>query len=253
MELFYHIRGKGKTLIILHGLFGSSDNWQSLARKFSKKNRVITVDQRNHGRSFHHEEFNYDVMVEDLENLYQSLNLADAILIGHSMGGKTAMKFALKNPSSVEKLIVVDIGPKHYPIHHDKIIDALCDLDIEKFEKREELDQELAKSIPNLAVRQFLLKNLIRDRHNKLKWRINLPAIKKNLTKVGEEIKGLDPYEGPTLFVAGALSNYINSEDELHVKILFPKATIAYFKNAGHWIHADAPDAFFDLVSSFIK
>ncbi len=253
MELFYHIRGKGKTLIILHGLFGSSDNWQSLARKFSKKNRVITVDQRNHGRSFHHEEFNYDVMVEDLENLYQSLNLADAILIGHSMGGKTAMKFALKNPSSVEKLIVVDIGPKHYPIHHDKIIDALCDLDIEKFEKREELDQELAKSIPNLAVRQFLLKNLVRDRHNKLKWRINLPAIKKNLTKVGEEIKGPDPYEGPTLFVAGALSNYINSEDELHVKILFPKATITYFKNAGHWIHADAPDAFFDLVSSFIK
>lgn len=253
MGLFYHTRGKGKSLIILHGLFGSSDNWQSLSRRFSKKNQVITVDQRNHGKSFHHDNFNYDVMVEDLEDLYQSLNLQDTVLIGHSMGGKTAMKFALKNPASVKKLIVVDIALKRYPVHHDKIIDALCDLNVEKFDKREELDQELARSIPNLAVRQFLLKNLVRDRHNNLKWRINLPAIKKNLGKVGEEIKGSIPFQGPTLFVAGALSNYVNPGDEPQIKTLFPRATFAYLKNAGHWIHADAPDAFFNLVSSFIK
>lgn len=253
MDLFYHSRGKGKTIIILHGLFGNSDNWQSLAKRFSEKSRVITVDQRNHGRSFHHETFSYDVMVEDLENLYNSLHLEKAILIGHSMGGKTAMKFALKNPEKVDKLIVVDIAPKQYPVHHDKIIDALCDLDIEKFEKREELDQELAKAIPNLTVRQFLLKNLVRDRHNRLKWRINLPAIKKNLVRVGEEIKGPDEFAGPTLFVAGKLSNYINPEDESNIKKLFPKATFTYFNNAGHWIHADAPEAFYNLVTSFIK
>ena len=253
MDLFYHSRGKGKTIIILHGLFGNSDNWQSLAKRFSEESRVITVDQRNHGRSFHHETFNYDVMVEDLKNLYNSLYLEKAILIGHSMGGKTAMKFALKNPEKVDKLIVVDIAPKQYPVHHDKIIDALCELDIEKFEKREELDQELARAIPNFTVRQFLLKNLVRDRHNRLKWRINLPAIKKNLVRVGEEIKGPEDYTGPTLFVAGKLSNYINPEDESFIKKLFPKATFTYFKNAGHWIHADAPDAFYDLVTSFIK
>jgi esterase len=253
MDLFYHSRGKGKIIIILHGLFGNSDNWQSLAKRFSEEYRVITVDQRNHGRSFHHETFNYDVMVEDLENLYNSLNLQKVILIGHSMGGKTAMKFALNNPEKVDKLIVVDIAPKQYPVHHDKIIDALCELDIEKFEKREELDLELAKAIPNFTVRQFLLKNLVRDRHGRLKWRINLPAIKKNLARVGEEIKGPEEYRGSTLFVAGKLSNYINTEDEPHIKKLFPIATFAYFNNAGHWIHADAPDAFYDLVTSFIK
>lgn len=253
MDLYYHSRGNGKVLIILHGLFGNSDNWQSLARRFSEHYRVITVDQRNHGRSFHHDQFNYDVMSEDLENLFHSMNLQEAILIGHSMGGKTAMKFALKNPSKVDKLIVVDIAPKYYPVHHDKIIDALCDLDIGKFEKREELDQELAESISNFAVRQFLLKNVVRDNKNRLKWRINLPVIKKNLEKVGEEIKGPGVFEKSTLFIAGALSNYIDVEDEPAIKNLFPKATFAYFKNAGHWIHADAPDTFFDLVTSFIN
>jgi pimeloyl-ACP methyl ester carboxylesterase len=253
MDLHYQSRGKGQVLIILHGLFGSSDNWQSLAKRFSDHFRVISVDQRNHGRSFHDDQFNYEVMTEDLENLFHSLNLQEAILIGHSMGGKTAMKFALKNPAKVSQLIVVDIAPKHYPIHHDKIIDALCDLDLGKFQKREELDEQLAESIPNFAVRQFLLKNVLRDGNNRLKWRINLPAIKKNLEKVGQEIKGPGVFDKPALFIAGALSNYIDPEDESDIKNLFPKATFSYFKKAGHWIHADAPEAFFDLVTSFIK
>jgi esterase len=253
MNLHYHSIGKGKLLVILHGLFGSSDNWQSLAKRLSENNRIITVDQRNHGRSFHHDQFNYDVMVADLENLYRSLNIREAILIGHSMGGKTAMKFALKYPAKVEKLIVADIAPKYYPLHHDKVIDALCELNLEKYERRDELDQELKKSIPNSAVRQFLLKNLIRNRENRLKWRINLPVIKKNLEKLGEEISGPGVYKKPALFIAGALSNYVDPEDEPQIKNLFPKATITYFKNAGHWIHADAPDAFFNLVKTFIN
>ncbi|MBR9998763.1 MAG: alpha/beta fold hydrolase [Cyclobacteriaceae bacterium] len=253
MKLFYKSRGKGNVMIILHGLFGSSDNWQSIAKKFSEINQVISVDQRNHGRSFHHQKFDYDVMVEDLEHLYQSLNLAEAVLIGHSMGGKTAMKFALKNPALVSKLIVVDIAPKYYPIHHDEIIDALCNLKIKKTERREELDRSLAKSIPNPVVRQFLLKNVERDAKNNLKWRINLPVIRKNLDKIGEEIKGKEPYNRPALFIAGALSNYVKTEDEGQIKNLFPKATITYFKKAGHWIHADAPEDFIELVASYIK
>jgi pimeloyl-ACP methyl ester carboxylesterase len=238
-------------MIILHGLFGSSDNWQTIARTLSEDFRVVTVDQRNHGRSFHHQHFNYDVMVEDLENLYASLDLDQAVLVGHSMGGKTAMKFALKNPDQVSRLVVVDIAPKHYPVHHDKIIDALCDLKIKKNDRREDLDKSLSDPIPNPAVRQFLLKNLERDNNNHLKWRINLPVIRKNLEKIGEEITGPGTYPGPALFIAGALSNYVKPEDEKDIRSLFPKVSITYLKDAGHWIHADAPEHFINLVSSF--
>jgi len=253
MRLYHKSRGDGKTLIILHGLFGSSDNWQSIARKLAKQFRVITVDQRNHGRSFHHQRFDYDVMAEDLEQLYHHLGLEEAVLAGHSMGGKTAMKFALKNPDLVSRLVVVDIGPKYYPVHHDVITDALCTLEINDTDSREDLDNKLSRDIPNPAVRQFLLKNLERDESNRLKWRINLPVIKKNLEKVGEEIKSSRPFTGPALFIAGALSNYIQPEDEPGIRALFPKANIAYLKNAGHWIHADAPEQFIELLSTFIK
>jgi esterase len=253
MRLYYKSQGEGTTMIILHGLFGSSDNWQTIAKKFSVEYRVITVDQRNHGRSFHHQHFDYGVMVEDLENLYESLGLEEAILIGHSMGGKTAMKFALKNQDKVSRLVVVDIAPKHYPIHHDKIIDALCDLKVKKTDRRQELDKSLSDTIPNRAVRQFLLKNLVRDKNNSLKWRINLPVIKKNLERIGEEISGPGIYNGPALFIAGALSNYVTPEDKKDIRTLFPNANITWLKDAGHWIHAEAPEQFIDLVTSFSK
>jgi pimeloyl-ACP methyl ester carboxylesterase len=239
-------------VIILHGLFGSSDNWYSIANHFAGNYKMILVDQRNHGRSFHHKTLDYNVMSRDLENLYRSLDIDMAILIGHSMGGKTAMKFSLENPAAVEKLIVLDIAPKKYPIHHDEIIEALCELKVHKHDKREELDQKLAHSIPNKAVRQFLLKNLIRDGSNNLKWRINLPVIKKSLAKISQEIKAPNTYDGPTLFIAGSLSHYVKPEDEPNIKRLFPNSSIRYLKNAGHWIHADAADEFIDLVSEFI-
>jgi pimeloyl-ACP methyl ester carboxylesterase len=175
------------------------------------------------------------------------------MLIGHSMGGKTAMKFALKNPDKVSRLVVVDIAPKYYPIHHDKIVDALCELKIKKTDRREELDKSLSNSIPSQAVRQFLLKNLDRDKNNNLKWRINLPVIKKNLERIGEEINGPGIYNGPALFIAGALSNYVKPEDEKDIRTLFPNANITYLKDAGHWIHADAPEHFINLVSSFSR
>jgi len=253
MDLFHIIKGKGTPVIILHGLFGSSDNWYSIANRFSENHMVILVDQRNHGRSFHDKTLDYNVMVTDLERLYQSLKLKRSILIGHSMGGKTAMKFSLKNPSAVEKLIVLDIAPKKYPVHHDKIIDALCGLKVHKYDKREDLDRKLAHSIPNIAVRQFLLKNLVRDPHNNLKWRINLPVIKKSLEKISEEINSPNRFDGPTLFIAGSLSHYVQPEDKYQIKKLFPNASMIYFKNAGHWIHADTPEEFIDTASSFIN
>jgi len=253
MNLFYRIIGDGKPLFILHGLFGNSDNWQSLANKLANYNKVILVDQRNHGRSFHDEKFDYNVMVEDLENLLRLLKIKDASLMGHSMGGKTAMKFSLEHPMLVDKLIVVDISPRRYPVHHDYIIEALCALKVSEYEKREEVDKALAKKIDNAAVRQFLLKNLGRDSNHKLAWKINLPVIKRNLKKIVEEIKSNRSFNGPSLFIAGERSHYVKPADESKIRKLFPDSTITYFKNVGHWIHAEAPDKFCDTVSSFIN
>ncbi len=253
MDLFYREFGKGRHIIILHGLFGSSDNWKTLAKKFAHHFHVITVDQRNHGQSFHHEDLNYDVMGKDLERLYSRLNIEKAVLIGHSMGGKKAMKFTLENPDRVDKLVVVDIAPRHYPVHHDAIIDALCDLNVDQYKKRQEADKALSKKIENKAVRQFLLKNLDRSKEGHLIWKINLPAIKKNLENIGKEIQSDNSSSVPALFIAGKKSNYIQPPDESHIRQLFLNSNITYFENASHWIHAEAPEEFYKTVINFLK
>lgn len=253
MDLFYREFGEGPPVFILHGLFGSSDNWKTLARKFGEKFRVITVDQRNHGQSFHDKVLNYDVMVDDLKRLFDQLNIERASLIGHSMGGKTAMKFAIQNPDRVDKLIVVDIAPRYYPVHHDAIIDALCELDIEDFERREEADEILAESIENRAVRQFLLKNLTRNEEGQLTWRINLPVIRENLEKIGAEIGENQSTRIPALFIAGNQSHYIQKSDEKQIRERFPNSEIIYFKGVGHWIHAEAPKEFYHAVVNYLN
>ncbi len=252
MDLFYRIKGTGKPLFILHGLFGNSDNWRSFAARLAINNRVILVDQRNHGRSFHHDIFNYDVMVEDLENLFGVLQIKKASLIGHSMGGKTVMKFSLEHPSLVDKLIVIDIAPKRYPVHHDHIIEALCALKVNRYEKRKEVDRALAEIIESAEVRHFLLKNLGRNSNHKLTWKINLPVLKKNLKRIVGEIKSDNKFNGSTLFIAGRRSHYIIPSDEPKIRNLFPRSDIIYFENAGHWIHAEAPEQFYNTVSSFL-
>lgn len=253
MDLNYRETGSGEPLIILHGLFGSSDNWQSFAKQLSNDFHILSPDQRNHGESFHDNDHNYKTMAEDLNRFYKKQDIEKAHVMGHSMGGKTAMKFALENPNKVDKLVIVDIAPKKYPVHHDYIIEAMCALDIKKYERRKNVDKALSDEIPNKAVRQFLLKNLERRDNGKLKWKINLPVLKKNLKNISEEINSSQPFDGPALFIAGELSDYVKSSDEPGIKSLFPNANITYLKNTGHWIHAEAPDKFLQTVSFFLK
>lgn len=253
MDLFYRENGKGIPVIILHGLFGSSDNWLTLMKKFANNFHVFAIDQRNHGQSFHSDRFDYQVMSDDLLTFYKQAGLKNAVIIGHSMGGKTAMRFALDHPDQVTKLIVVDIAPRSYPVHHDHIAEALCSLELDSYSRRDEADRALAEKIKNPAIRQFLLKNVERNGQGRLIWKINLPVIKKNLENMGAEIGNDRPYKGPSLFIAGEKSDYIQPSDESRIKSLFLNTRIVYFKNTGHWVHAEAPDRFYETVSFFIN
>lgn len=251
MKLFYREFGEGKPLLILHGLFGSSDNWQTLAKKFSKEFRVFTLDLRNHGRSFHHNEFDYNVMTQDICEFIDQQELTRVCLMGHSMGGKLSMNYALKYPEKVDTLIVVDIAPRKYQVYHDGIIQALKSLNLERYKKREEADEALSGMIMNFPVRQFLLKNLVRKKDGKFKWKLNLEAIDQSIDKLVVEISGNKPFEGSTLFVAGQKSDYIRPVDEEHILELFPNAVIKYLPDVNHWVHAQAPDLLYKTVVDF--
>ncbi len=252
MKLFFQEYGEGFPIVILHGLFGSIDNWHSVARRFSGQFRVFTVDQRNHGRSPHSETFDYDVMTEDLRVLLTSLDIDEAHLIGHSMGGKTAMQFALTHPTKVRKLVVVDIAPKSYPPHHDSLLDALCNLDLKRFESRQQIDAALAREIPSEVVRQFLMKNLRRDEANSFLWKMNLPVIRRHYEKVNALVESDRPFEGEVLFIRGTRGDYITETDFPQIKRLFPKANVADV-DSGHWIHAEAPEEFQKIVLDFLR
>ena len=253
MKLFYREFGNGKPLIILHGLFGSSDNWQTLAKKFAENFKVYTVDLRNHGRSFHHDEFNYDVMMHDIEDLIKDIGLERVSLLGHSMGGKLSMNYALNFRDKVENLIVVDIAPRKYQVLHNGIIKALKSLDLSQYDKREEADDALRNHLRNFSVRQFLLKNLVRNPKGGFKWKINLEVIDQNIQNLVVEIKSEQPYQGNTLFIAGDKSDYIRPVDEEQIMKLFPKAKIRYIPDTGHWIHAQAPDLLYETVIEFVR
>lgn len=253
MKLFYRAFGNGDPLIILHGLFGSSDNWQTLAKKFAEDFRVFTVDLRNHGRSFHHDEFDYDVMMHDVENLINDIGLEKVSLMGHSMGGKLSMNYTLNHPEKVENLIVVDIAPRRYQVLHDGIIKALKSLNLSEFEKREEVDTALSDMLQNFSVRQFLLKNLVRKSKGGFYWKINLDVIDRNIQNLVAEINSEHPYNGNTLFIAGDKSDYIRPVDEEQILELFPSAKIKYLPGTGHWVHAQAPELLYKTVIDFLK
>ncbi|MES1224513.1 MAG: alpha/beta fold hydrolase, partial [Bacteroidota bacterium] len=215
-HLFYRKLGQGKPLFILHGLFGSSDNWQTLGKKFSEHFEVYLIDQRNHGQSFHSEEWTYEAMSNDVLNLVEENKLGKISIIGHSMGGKAAMQFAIHHPEKLEKLIVVDIGPKYYPVHHRQILDALLELDLTKISSRKEAESFLAQRIKNVGELQFLLKNLYwKDtQNNMLAWRFNLDVINQKIETVGEEQNAeKDPVKIPSLFLRGDKSAYISEDD----------------------------------------
>ncbi len=253
MILHSQILGKGKPFIILHGFLGMSDNWKTLGNRFSEAGfEIHLVDQRNHGRSFHDDTFNYEVMSEDLKHYCESHNLKDILLLGHSMGGKTAMLFATLYPEMVSKLMVADISPRYYPVHHDSILEGLSNLDFSKLKSRGAADKKLAQYVSDSGTRMFLLKNLYWIKKGQLALRMNLEILKTNVSEVGEALPIQARFEKPTLFLRGDKSEYVMASDETVIKQHFPIAKIETINNAGHWLHAENPDDFYETVMTFI-
>ncbi|RNC84279.1 MAG: alpha/beta fold hydrolase [Winogradskyella sp.] len=253
MKLHSNSFGEGKPFVILHGFLGMGDNWKTLGRKFSEHNfQVHLVDQRNHGRSFHSDKFDYDLMVEDLKAFCDENDLKEIILLGHSMGGKTAMAFATKYPSLVDKLIIADISPRYYPIHHDAILEGLSSLDFSQIKSRGQADKVLENYVPEIGTRMFLLKNLYWVEKGQLGLRINLPVLKDNVSEVGEALDIHATFSKPTLFLRGDKSEYIGVSDEALIHRHFTDAKIQTIANAGHWLHAENSKDFFEAVIDFI-
>lgn len=252
MKLFFRQSGQGQPLIILHGLLGSSDNWFTLAKKFSETFSVYLVDQRNHGQSPHSEDFDYKVMTEDLEEFIHDHQLASPYIIGHSMGGKTAMNFAVKNPDKVDKLIVVDIVPKTYFVKHDRLIDGMEAIPLASISNRAEAESILSQFESDQGVRQFLLKNLSRDSEGKFFWKVNLPVLSKNLQLIGTDLEYPGSFDGPSLFVRGSKSDYYKPGDEDLIKSKFTNARFAVL-DTGHWVQAEKPMEFAETVLSFLN
>ncbi|MGM5468836.1 alpha/beta fold hydrolase [Flavobacteriaceae bacterium LMO-SS05] len=254
MQLHSNILGQGKPFVILHGFLGTGDNWKTLGLKYSEEGfQVHLVDQRNHGHSFHHNEFNYEVLVEDLKRYCESHDLKDIILLGHSMGGKTAMLFAAKYPDLVSKLIIADIAPRFYPIHHDAILEGLDSLDFSIVKSRGQADQQLSRFVSDFGTRQFLLKNLFWKTKGQLALRMNLEVLKENVSEIGEALPTHLKFEKNSLFLRGDRSEYIALTDEEGIKRQFPKAKIVTISNAGHWLHAENPTDFFKETLDFIR
>lgn len=251
MKLNVRKTGTGSPLIILHGLFGSADNWMSIAKELSESYTLYLVDQRNHGDSDHSDEWNYQVMAEDIVELMDEEGLEKAFIMGHSMGGKTGMFMALIHPERVEKLIVADIAPRYYPVHHEKILEGLNAIDLETISSRKEADDKLADYIDEAGIRQFLLKSLTR-KDGKFTWKVNLPVITKKIEIVGEGIDVEGSFDKPTLFMGGANSKYIQDKDRADMDRYFPNNHLIYIKDAGHWLHAEQPAAVIETVKAFL-
>jgi len=253
--LYSKIIGEGRPLIILHGFLGMGDNWKTLGRKFSQNGfQVHLVDQRNHGRSFHHSDFSYEVMAKDLQQYASDNSLQQFALLGHSMGGKTAMLFATNYPQMIDKLVVADIGPKFYPQHHDQILEGLKRLieNEDALKSRQAADDYLSQYIKEIGIRMFLLKNLYWKEAGKLGLRVNLEVLMKNISEIGKALSTTKSFEGDTLFLKGERSNYILPEDEDGLYQAFAKAKIKVIKRAGHWLHAENPVDFYQEVINFL-
>ncbi len=252
MKLNYKTFGQGDPIIILHGLFGSLDNWQSFAKSLAKDFMVYILDQRDHGKSPHTKEFDYILLAEDLHRFMEKNWIFSAHIVGHSMGGKTAMQFAALYPEMLEKLIVLDITPKKYKAHHDTLFQALLSLNLTTLTSRKEAEKSLEVKIKDHSVRTFLLKNLKRNKDGSFKWKLNLPLLYKNYDKISMEIDYLETVDVPTLFVKGSNSNYILEEDKEPLRSIFSNASFKTIEGAGHWLHADKPQELKNILVDFI-
>lgn len=251
MELYHREYGQGEPLLILHGLFGFSDNWQTVAKALSDQFRVIAVDLRNHGRSPHAPSHTYADMAEDLREFMQKNWIHSTRIMGHSMGGKAAMQLALSHPDLVEKLVVVDIAPGQATDKHQAIYRTLLDIDLEKMTTRQDIEAAMAANIPDVGVRQFLLKNVTRRDDGAFAWKMNLPVLWRYFPDILGPVSG-EPYEGPALFVAGGASYYIRPDDEPEIRCLFPQSRIETIPGAGHWVHAEKPAELLGLLRDFL-
>ncbi|WP_296317177.1 alpha/beta fold hydrolase [Winogradskyella sp. UBA3174] len=254
MKLHSNIFGEGKPFIILHGFLGMGDNWKTLAKEFAESNfEMHLVDQRNHGRSFHSDDFDYELLAEDLKHYCELNKLIDIVLLGHSMGGKTAMLFATKYPELVSKLLVADISPRYYPVHHDTILEGLSRLNFSKIKSRSEADIALSNYVTETGTRMFLLKNLYWVEKGQLGLRINLEALKQNVSEVGEALPIHATFIKDTLFLRGGKSEYIGESDEVIIHRHFPNSELKTISNAGHWLHAENPKDFYMAVINFVS
>ncbi len=253
MELHYQSFGAGPPLIILHGLFGSSNNWRTFAEKAGERFRVLAVDQRNHGSSPHSEEFSIPAMAEDLRRFLVGRGLSQPSVLGHSMGGKTAMEFALRYPLSVDRLIIVDIAPREYPPAHDEILEAMAALDLSSYSNRAAIEDALARRLPDMRVRQFVLTNLKRHTGGRYEWKINLDVLRRKYGEVTKAQSSDTPFPGPALFIKGELSPYVREEDLPGIRRLFPAALVRVIPGAGHWVHVDRPGEFLSAVLEFLS
>jgi pimeloyl-ACP methyl ester carboxylesterase len=254
MKLLHsQILGEGKPLLILHGFMGMGDNWKSLANSFATLFEVHLIDQRNHGRSFHSDDFSYELMVEDLVYYMDQHGLDKAHMLGHSMGGKTVMLMAIEHPERVDHLIVADIAPKFYPPHHQYILEALNAVDFSSVSSRNEIDEILQRYIPEPGIRQFLLKNVYRKNRDELAYRFNLHSLEENIDEIGVELPPHAMAETPTLFLRGVNSGYITERDRPLIKAHFPMSEIVDIADAGHWLHAENPDDFYKSVVRFLE
>jgi esterase len=247
------VSGHGTPIILLHGLFGSSDNLGRVAAELEKEYQVWRVDLRNHGNSFHADEMNYPRMVEDLYRTMCVNNLSHAHLIGHSMGGKVAMQFALTYPERVLSLIVADISPVKYPAHHQAILKGLATLDLTQMANRKMADTALAEYIAEPGVRQFLLKSLDFSGNCSPKWKFNLKAIMEHYQDILDGCYSDKPFSGKTLFIAGGLSDYIKPDYRERTLALFPNTELKIIPDTSHWLHAEKPRIFIGICQRFLK
>lgn len=252
MKLFFRKEGDGQPLIILHGLFGSSDNWMSIAKSLSSNYAVFIPDLRNHGQSPWSETWDYESMAQDLLQWMKDEKIESPHIIGHSMGGKVVLNALLKDAGLFNKVMVVDIGPKQYPVHHQQILDALHSMKLSEYQSRQEAEEALAKKIHSPAIRLFLLKNLKRGKEG-FSWKMNLEVIDRLIENVGEAQWPEQTCDKEILFIRGEASDYINDGDQEEIRSKYPAARFVGIKDAGHWVHAEQPDVFLQFVTGYLR
>ncbi|WP_028669413.1 alpha/beta fold hydrolase [Saccharospirillum impatiens] len=254
MELYSDTLGSGPDLVILHGLFGSGDNWRSIAKSLSEHYRVHLLDLPNHGRSPWVKQQSYPVFARAVSDWMSSQDIKQTALLGHSMGGKVAMQLALNHCHvQIDKLIIVDIAPRAYPPHHQDIFNALANTDLTRLKNRSDVDDALKDGIETTGIRQFILKSLYRNDNGQLAWRFNLDALQQQYNTIASEPDFDHPFNGPTLFIKGMNSQYIQSSDQSAITERFPHATAKIIEGAGHWPHAEKPAAFLRILERFLE